>query len=64
MNYPAMARIKATAARQSFGEVIRRAVVEGEQFMVEKNGLPVVVILSVRDYEGMRKAAAQQNSHD
>jgi len=61
MTYPAMRTIKATEARQSFGEVIRRAVVEGEQFVVEKNDLPVVVILSIRDYEEMRKAAALEN---
>ena len=59
--YPAMSTIKATEARQSFGEVIKRAVVGGEQFVVEKNDLPVVVILSVRDYEEMRKATALEN---
>lgn len=61
MAYPEMSKIKATEARQSFGDVIKRSVIEGEQFVVEKNGLPVVVILSIRDYEEMRKAAALQN---
>lgn len=63
MTYPAITRIKATESRQSFGEVLRRTVVDGEHFVVEKNGLPVAVILSVRDYEDMRKGTNQQNSH-
>ncbi len=61
MAFPKTTHINATEARQSFGDVIKRAVIKGEQFIVEKNDLPVVVILSVRDYEEMRRAAAVDN---
>ena len=56
-----MSKINATEARQYFGKVIQRANSGDEHLVVEKNGLPVVVILSIKDYEEMRKAAALQN---
>jgi len=46
--------ISATDARIRFGEVIRRAYSGQEHLVVEKDGIPVVVILSVPDYEEMR----------
>jgi len=46
--------ISATDARIRFGEVIRRAYSGQEHLVVEKVGIPVVVILSVPDYEEMR----------
>ena len=58
---PIMNRINATEARQHFGKVIQRAYVGNEHLVVEKNNLPVVVILSVQDYEKMRQAAALHN---
>lgn len=56
-----MSKINATEARQYFGKVIQRAYSGDEHLIVEKNGLPVVVILSIKDYYEMRKAAALQN---
>ena len=56
-----MSKINATEARQYFGKVIQRAYSGDEHLVVEKNGLPVVVILSIKDYEEMRKATALQN---
>ena len=56
-----MSKINATEARQYFGKVIQRAYSGDEHLVVEKNGLPVVVILSIKDYEEMRQAAALQN---
>lgn len=43
--------LSATQARIHFGEVIRRAYTEGEPVIVEKDGIPMVVILSVPAYE-------------
>jgi prevent-host-death family protein len=43
--------ISATQARIHFGEVIKRAYVNQEQVVVEKDGNPVVVILSFPYYE-------------
>ena len=58
---PIMSKINATEARQSFGDVIKRAYSGGEHLIVEKNELPVVVIVPVADYEKMREAAALLN---
>ena len=51
---PMLHTISATDARIRFGEVIRRAYSGQEHLVVEKDGIPVVVILSVPDYEEMR----------
>jgi prevent-host-death family protein len=58
---PVMSRINATDARQFFGNVIKRAYTGGEHLIVEKNDLPVVVIVPIADYEEMRQALAMQN---
>jgi len=58
---PNISRINATEARQYFGKVIQRAHSGDEHFVVEKNGLPVVVILSISDYEEMHKTVTLQN---
>lgn len=42
--------ISATEAKNHFGEVIRRAYRDGETFIVERDGLPVVVIMPVQEY--------------
>jgi prevent-host-death family protein len=56
-----MSKVNATEARQHFGKLIQRAYSGGEHLVVEKNDLPVVVILSVKDYEELRQIAALQN---
>jgi|Deesub1362B_J571_1020462.scaffolds.fasta_scaffold34035_2 prevent-host-death family protein len=43
--------LSATEARIHFGKVIKRAYLGGEHLVVEKDGIPVVVILSFPDYE-------------
>jgi prevent-host-death family protein len=45
--------ITATEAKNRFGEVIRRVCKDGERLVVERGGLPAVVIMSVRDYQAM-----------
>lgn len=47
--------ISATEARVHFGEVIKRAYVGQEAVVVEKDGIPVVVILSFPYYEQLRR---------
>ncbi|MGQ9467085.1 MAG: type II toxin-antitoxin system Phd/YefM family antitoxin [Anaerolineae bacterium] len=42
--------ISATEAKNRFGEVIRRVYRNGETFIVERDGLPVVVIMPVQRY--------------
>ena len=56
-----LSRINATDARQFFGDVIKRAFAGGEHLVVEKNDLPVVVIVPINDYEQMQEAMALQN---
>jgi prevent-host-death family protein len=45
--------MSATQARIHFGEVIKRTYVSQEPVVVEKDGIPVVVILSFPYYEQM-----------
>jgi prevent-host-death family protein len=47
--------LSATEARIHFGEVIKRAYLGGERLVVERDGIPVVVILSFPDYERLIK---------
>ena len=43
--------IPATTAHRQFGDLIKRAFSGKEHFIVEKDGLPVVAIISVAEYE-------------
>ena len=47
----ARSTISATQARVHFGEVIKKAYVNQEPVVVEKDGIPIVVILSFPHYE-------------
>ena len=49
--------ISATQARLRFGEVIRNASAGPNPVVVEKAGIPVVVILSLPDYEQLLQDA-------
>jgi prevent-host-death family protein len=46
-----LATITATEAKNHFGEVIRRVYKNGETLIVERGGLPVVVIMPVHNYQ-------------
>jgi len=50
--------VRATWARTHLGEIMRRAIAHGERFVVEKDNIPAVVILSVAEYERLRREAA------
>ena len=43
-------RISALTARTQLGQIMNRAVDHNERFLVERNGEPAVVILSVGDF--------------
>ena len=49
--------VSATEARIHFGEMIKRAAVTQEPIVVEKDGIPTVVILSVPQYEQLLRDA-------
>ena len=43
-------KITAATARTQFGEILERAVVNNDRFLVERDGEPAVLILSVADF--------------
>jgi prevent-host-death family protein len=47
--------IPATKVHRQFGEVVRRVYSSHEHFIVEKDGLPVAVIISMAEYEAFIK---------
>ncbi len=51
--------VTATRARVHFGELMRRVVEGGRTVIVERDGVPQVVVLSVAEYERLRGAQPQ-----
>jgi prevent-host-death family protein len=47
--------IPATKAHRNFGELVRRAYSGKEHFIVEKDGLPVVAVISIAEYQELIK---------
>jgi prevent-host-death family protein len=43
--------IPATQAQRKFGELVRRVFSGKEHFVVEKDGLPVMAIISMKEYD-------------
>ena len=43
-------KISALTARTQLGQIMNRAVTKNDRFLVERNGEPVVLILSVADF--------------
>lgn len=43
--------VTATEAKNRFGKIIKRAYSNDEHLIVERGGIPVVVILPIQDYE-------------
>jgi prevent-host-death family protein len=43
--------IPALEARTHLGEIMKRSFKKGERFIVEKSGIPMVVIINAREYE-------------
>jgi len=42
--------VSALAARTQFGQIIRRARVKSERFIVDRRGEPQVVIMGIKDF--------------
>ena len=42
--------VSALTARTQFGQIMRRAAAKNERFLVDRNGEPAVIIMSVQDY--------------
>ena len=51
--------IPATDVHRKFSELVRRAFSGGEHFIVEKEGLPVVVIMSMVEYQELMQEREQ-----
>jgi len=56
---PVVSTIKATQARIHFGEVLKRTHSGKEHLVVEKDGIPLAVIISKVDYDKYRRLLAQ-----
>ena len=52
--------IGATEVRNNLGTLLNRVHRGEEQLVVEKLGIPVVAIISIRDYEHYRRLLAQE----
>lgn len=52
--------IPAVKARTHFGEIMARSYKKGERFVVEKSGIPMVVILSADEYN---RIIAEREEH-
>ena len=50
MQKPKTTTITATEMHKQRGEIIRRCFVDKEHFIVEKDGMPLVVIIPIDDY--------------
>ena len=55
--------VPATEVHRNFSDLIRRAFSGREHFIVEKDGLPVVAIISMQEYEKLIKEH-EQYEHD
>jgi len=45
--------VSAMQARQQFGDLLNRANLKGERFLVKRSGKPMAIIMSVTDYNDM-----------
>ncbi len=51
--------VPATEAKNKFGEVLHRACYEKRPILVERNGTPMAVILSLDEYERLVRKAGE-----
>ena len=49
----ALKAVSSTHVQQHFGSVIRQVYKDKARFLIERNGLPIMVILPVGDYEAL-----------
>ena len=53
-------KMSATEARAHLGELMRRAAESHEPIIIERGGEPRIVVLSVAEYERLKRAQQQQ----
>ncbi|HMN11307.1 MAG TPA: type II toxin-antitoxin system prevent-host-death family antitoxin [Bellilinea sp.] len=49
--------ISSTQLQRNIGDTLRRVFKDKQHLMVERDGLPVLVMLPVADYEALRRKA-------
>ena len=54
---PTLEIISSTQLQRNLGETLRRVFKDKQHFIVERDGLPVLVMLPVADYEALRRKA-------
>lgn len=54
--------IPALEARNHLGEIIKRSVVNGDCFIIEKSGIPMVAIINVQDYEEFKQLTREREN--
>ena len=54
------ATITASQAQRGFGKMLKRVYVAHEHLIIERDGLPVAVMMSYQEYEQFRSYLAQQ----
>jgi prevent-host-death family protein len=57
---PMRVTIRSTDVQRNFGEVIRRAFSRREHLIVERDGLPVVAIISAAEYDELMQEREQR----
>jgi prevent-host-death family protein len=55
--------IPATKAHRQFGDLIRRVFSGKEHFIIEKDGLPVVAIISMDEYDELLRERERREQH-
>jgi len=53
--------IPAMEARTHLGDIMKRSVLKGVSFIVEKAGIPMVVIMDVKNYEQYKQLMEERN---
>ena len=48
-------------ARTHLGEIMKRSALQGVSFIVEKSGIPMVVIMDVKNYEQYKQLMEERN---
>lgn len=54
---PTLEVISSTQLQRNIGETLRRVFKDKQHLIVERDGLPVLVMLPVADYETLRRRA-------
>lgn len=56
--------VTATWARTHFGKIIRETMTAGVHYIVERDNIPAVAILSVAEYQRLQRQAARSRFYE